>query len=124
MSSSSNESTGSDVGSMGVFERSVAIGVSTGFCDCVVSAAGDTPSYRFENVFLAVGDVAESVSNRRLVALFPKMGEMFEVLRDSLGFFAGDGDDENAAPDCLLKLIGVDGRSASGLLLLLLSVDM
>lgn len=72
----------------------VAIGVSTGFCDCV---SGETASYRFEKVFLAVGDVAERVSNLKLVAPLPKIGEIFDVLSDSFGFFAGDGDEAKAA---------------------------
>ena len=43
------------------------------------------------NVFLAVGEVADNVSKRRLVEPFPKTGLTFEVLRLSFGRFDGDG---------------------------------
>lgn len=45
----------------------------------------------FRKVFLAVGEVAESVSSRRLVDPFPYTGLTSDVLRLSLGRFEGDG---------------------------------
>jgi hypothetical protein len=42
-------------------------------------------------VFRTVGEVAESVSNRRLVVFLPKVGGKMVVLSDSLGRFAGEG---------------------------------
>ena len=44
-------------------------------------------------VFRIVGDVAESVSNRRLVAFLPKVDGKIVVLSDSFGRLAGDGAD-------------------------------
>ncbi len=38
-------------------------------------------------VFTVVGEVADRVSNLRLVAFFPKIGVMFEVFRLSFGRF-------------------------------------
>lgn len=43
------------------------------------------------NVFLAVGDVADSVSNLRLVDPLPYTGSTFVVFNDNLGRFEGDG---------------------------------
>lgn len=37
------------------------------------------------NVFRTVGEVAERVSNRRLVVFLPKVGGKIDVLSDSLG---------------------------------------
>jgi hypothetical protein len=51
-------------------------------------------------VFRAVGEVAESVSRRRLVAFLPKIGDMSEVLRLSFGRFEGVGPGSN---------VGIDG---------------
>lgn len=42
-------------------------------------------------VFRMVGDVAESVSSRRLVAFLPKFDGRTVVLSDSFGRFEGDG---------------------------------
>lgn len=42
-------------------------------------------------MFRIVGDVAERVSNRRLVAFFPKVGGEIDVLSESFGRFEGDG---------------------------------
>jgi hypothetical protein len=44
-------------------------------------------------VFRTVGDVAESVSSRRLVAFLPKVDGRLVVLSDSLGRLEGDGAD-------------------------------
>lgn len=78
-----------EVGSEEVSIKLVAIGVSTGFVEGV---SGETPSYRFANVFLAVGDVADSVSSLKLVAALPNIGEILVVLSDNFGFFAGEGE--------------------------------
>lgn len=48
-------------------------------------------SCAFRKVFLAVGEVAESVSSLRLVETLPNTGATLEVLRDNLGFFDGVG---------------------------------
>ena len=45
----------------------------------------------FWKVFRIVGDVADSVSNLRLVAFLPNMGATFAVLSDNLGRFEGGG---------------------------------
>jgi hypothetical protein len=44
-------------------------------------------------VFRIVGDVAESVSSRRLVAFFPNVDGRLVVLSDNLGRLEGDGAD-------------------------------
>ena len=44
-------------------------------------------------VFRTVGDVAESVSSRRLVAFLPNVDGRIVVLRDNLGRLEGDGAD-------------------------------
>jgi len=43
------------------------------------------------NVLRTVGEVAERVSNLKLVVFLPKVGGKIEVLRDSLGRFEGEG---------------------------------
>jgi len=43
------------------------------------------------NVFLTVGDVAESVSSLRLVAFLPNVDGKMVVLSDSFGRLDGDG---------------------------------
>lgn len=48
-------------------------------------------SCAFRKVFLAVGEVAESVSSLRLVEPLPNTGATLKVLRDNLGFFDGVG---------------------------------
>ena len=53
----------------------------------------DSSSCALLKVFRTVGDVAESVSNRRLVAFLPNVGGRMVVLRDSLGRFEGEGAD-------------------------------
>lgn len=52
-------------------------------------------------MFRVVGDVAESVSSLKLVEPFPKTDEgTFVVFSESLGLFAGEGDDAtNVGPD-------------------------
>lgn len=72
-------------------------------------------SCRFRNVFLTVGDVAESVSNLRLVEPLPKMGATLEVLRESLGLFEGEGIDSRSAD--WPYAIGAGGNMASDILL-------
>jgi hypothetical protein len=42
-------------------------------------------------VLRTVGEVAERVSNRRLVAFLPKVGGKMDVLSDNLGRFEGEG---------------------------------
>ena len=42
-------------------------------------------------VFRMVGEVAERVSNRRLVVFLPKVGGKIDVLSDNLGRFEGEG---------------------------------
>jgi hypothetical protein len=66
----------------------VVSGVSVGFFAFVPLVCGDCV---FRKVLRAVGDVADSVSNRRLVAFLPKTGAMLEVLRESFGRFEGVG---------------------------------
>ena len=48
-------------------------------------------------VLRAVGEVAESVSNRRLVDPFPYTGFTFDVLSESFGRFEGDGPTDGSA---------------------------
>lgn len=45
----------------------------------------------FRNVFLAVGDVADNVSNLKLVEPFPKTVGTLSVSSESFGRLAGDG---------------------------------
>ena len=52
---------------------------------------GDFGLCVFLKVFRAVGEVADSVSNRKLVDPLPYTGLTFDVLRESLGRFEGDG---------------------------------
>lgn len=69
-----------------------------------------------------VGEVAESVSNRKLVEPFPKtvVGAL-AVLRDSFGRFEGDGapvvdNDDGVGVEAAgdgRNVIGADGRMAS-----------
>ena len=53
----------------------------------------DSSSCALLKVFRIVGDVAESVSSRRLVAFLPKVDGKIVVLSDSFGRLAGDGAD-------------------------------
>jgi hypothetical protein len=66
------------------------------------------------NVFLIVGEVAESVSSLRLVAFLPKVAGKDDVLSDSLGRLDGEG-----APSTGTELyaIGADGRIARDIVL-------
>lgn len=84
-SSSVGRSNREGVAVSGESEKLVAMGVNRGFdpfCSCA-----------FLNVFRMVGLVADSVSNRRLVAFFPKaVGATLDVSNDNLGRFEGEGD--------------------------------
>lgn len=48
-------------------------------------------SWALLKVFRTVGEVAERVSNRRLVVFLPKVGGKIEVLSDNLGRFEAEG---------------------------------
>jgi hypothetical protein len=69
--------------------------------------------YPFQKVFRKVGEVADNVSNRKLVVPFPSVdGEsVFEVLSVSLGRFEGEGLGCTVA--CPTYVKGEDGRMAS-----------
>lgn len=68
----------------------------------------------FWKVFRTVGDVAERVSNRRLVAFFPNTGATFAVLSVSLGLFASGGAGvDNVGMLAWPKVAGDEGRTAS-----------
>jgi len=69
------------------FESIVVRGLSAG----LLNLPPDLGLCVFRNVFRAVGEVADNVSNRRLVEPFPKTGLTSEVLRLSFGRFDGDG---------------------------------
>ena len=69
-------------------------------------------------VFLAVGDVADSVSNLKLVDPFPYTGLTFEVLSDSFGFFDGEGPGgSSVGTTCCVYVIGDEGRRVSDMVL-------
>jgi hypothetical protein len=53
----------------------------------------DSSSCALLKVFRMVGDVAESVSSRRLVAFLPNVDGRTEVLSESFGRFEGEGAD-------------------------------
>lgn len=89
----------------GESESVVVIGVKPnldGFCSCALL-----------NVFLTVGLVADNVSNRKLVAFFPKaVGATLEVSSESLGRFEGEG--EVAGKSCWSYVVtGDEGRTAT-----------
>ena len=67
----------------------VARGVNTGRLVFTLDVL--STSRLFEKVFLAVGEVADSVSSRRLVELLPMIGATSDVFNESFGRFAGDG---------------------------------
>lgn len=74
------------------------------------------------NVFLAVGDVADSVSNRRLVDPLPYTGLAFAVLSVSFGRFEGDGPIGGMA--CWLYVLGAEGRIANDMVLLPIGLEV
>jgi hypothetical protein len=57
----------------------------------------------FRKVFRAVGDVADSVSNLRLVEPFPNIGVTLEVLSVNFGRFEGDGDSRYGAEGRMVR---------------------
>jgi len=80
------DGVGGGVNTVGTF---VANGVNTGFFDPTTGVR--SPFCLFLKVFLAVGDVADSVSNLRLVEALPNTGLTSEVLSVNFGLFEGDG---------------------------------
>ena len=99
---------GVDGDSVGTATTSVARGVSVGFFGFVPDARSGFCAFR--NVFLVVGDVAESVSNLKLVEPLPEIGATLDVFSDSFGLFEGEGMSSRGG---WLYAIGAEGSMAS-----------
>ena len=94
----------------GVIVVVVARGVNAGLRGRLLESC----SCPLRNVFLAVGDVAESVSNLRLVAFLPTSDVRLAVLSDSFGLpnvaLAGV---RGVCSDCCRHVVGAGGSIVS-----------
>lgn len=87
----------------------------------LLSRVPDFGLWVLRKVLRAVGEVAESVSNRRLVEPLPYIGLTFDVLSVSLGRFDGDGPTGGSAG--WLNVLGAEGRIVSDIVLLHIGLE-